>query len=180
MLIAFLFWGYVLPKIESFGIDSIKILKVGLPISYAVLFTIIYLGQKAGATLFAFYILASIVISLTQPAIALTFAKNFAGKALTSFNVFLFSGTFFMQWGIGLIIDFCTYLGFERVFSYQVSFFCFLLLCIPLTYLHISPFPMVSYYLNHSTSNYDVALKKSLCYKNSLMYHVKGLSEKIR
>jgi MFS family permease len=130
MLIAFLFWGYVLPKIESFGIDSIKILKVGLPISYAVLFMIIYLGQKAGATLFASYILASIVISLTQPAIALTFAKNFAGKALTSFNVFLFSGTFFMQWGIGLIIDFCTYLGFERVFSYQVSFFCFLLLCI--------------------------------------------------
>ncbi len=130
MLIAFLFWGYILPKIESFGIDSIKILKVGLPISYLVLFIIIYLGQKAGATLFASYILASIVISLTQPAIALTFAKNFAGKALTSFNVFLFSGTFFMQWGIGLIIDFCTYLGFERVFSYQISFFCFLLLCI--------------------------------------------------
>ena len=130
MLIAFLFWGYILPKIESFGIDSIKILKIGLPISYLVLFMIIYLGQKAGATLFAFYILASIVISLTQPAIALTFVKNFAGKALTSFNVFLFSGTFFMQWGIGLIIDFCTYLGFERVLSYQVSFFCFLLLCI--------------------------------------------------
>ena len=130
MLIAFLFWGYVLPKIESFGIDSIKILKVGLPISYSVLFMIIYLGQKAGATLFASYILASIVISLTQPAIALTFEKNFAGKALTSFNVFLFSGTFFMQWGIGLIIDFCTYLGLERVLSYQVSFFCFLLLCI--------------------------------------------------
>ena len=140
MLIAFLFWGYVLPKIESFGIDSIKILKVGLPISYAVLFMIIYLGQKAGATLFASYILASIVISLTQPAIALTFEKNFAGKALTSFNVFLFSGTFFMQWGIGLIIDFCTYLGLERVLSYQVSFFCFLLLCI-FCLLYTSPRP---------------------------------------
>ena len=140
MLIAFLFWGYVLPKIESFGIDSIKILKVGLPISYLVLFMIIYLGQKAGATLFAFYILASIVISLTQPAIALTFEKNFAGKALTSFNVFLFSGTFFMQWGIGLIIDFCTYLGLERVLSYQVSFFCFLLLCI-FCLLYTSPRP---------------------------------------
>ena len=130
MLIAFLFWGYILPKIESFGVDSIKIIKIGLPISYIVLFLIIYLGQKAGATLFALYILASIVISLTQPAIALTFAKNLAGKSLTSFNVFLFSGTFFMQWGIGLIIDFCGYLGLEKVYSYQVSFFCFLLLCI--------------------------------------------------
>ena len=130
MLIAFLFWGYILPKIESFGVDSIKIIKIGLPISYIVLFLIIYLGQKAGATLFAMYILASIVISLTQPAIALTFAKNLAGKSLTSFNVFLFSGTFFMQWGIGLIIDFCGYLGLEKVYSYQISFFCFLLLCI--------------------------------------------------
>ena len=130
MLIAFLFWGYILPKIESFGVDSIKIIKIGLPISYIVLFLIIYLGQKAGATLFALYILASIVISLTQPAIALTFAKNLAGKSLTSFNVFLFSGTFFMQWGIGLIIDFCGYLGLEKVYSYQISFFCFLLLCI--------------------------------------------------
>ncbi|MDB9978825.1 MFS transporter [Candidatus Pelagibacter sp.] len=130
MLIAFLFWGYILPKIESFGVDSIKIIKIGLPISYIVLFLIIYLGQKAGATLFALYILASIVISLTQPAIALTFAKNLAGKSLTSFNVFLFSGTFFMQWGIGLIIDFCGYLGLEKVYSYQISFFCFLILCI--------------------------------------------------
>jgi len=130
MLIAFLFWGYILPKIEAFGVDSIKIIKIGLPISYVVLFLIIYLGQKAGATLFALYILASIVISLTQPAIALTFAKNLAGKSLTSFNVFLFSGTFFMQWGIGLIIDFCGYLGLEKVYSYQISFFCFLLLCI--------------------------------------------------
>jgi len=130
MLIAFLFLGYILPKIESFGVDSIKIIKIGLPISYIVLFLIIYLGQKAGATLFALYILASIVISLTQPAIALTFAKNLAGKSLTSFNVFLFSGTFFMQWGIGLIIDFCGYLGLEKVYSYQISFFCFLLLCI--------------------------------------------------
>ena len=130
MLIAFLFWGYILPKIESLGVDSIKIIKIGLPISYIVLFLIIYLGQKAGATLFALYILASIVISLTQPAIALTFAKNLAGKSLTSFNVFLFSGTFFMQWGIGLIIDFCGYLGLEKVYSYQISFFCFLILCI--------------------------------------------------
>ena len=130
MLIAFLFWGYILPKIESFGVDSIKIIKIGLPISYIVLFLIIYLGQKAGATLFALYIFASVVISLTQPAIALTFAKNLAGKSLTSFNVFLFSGTFFMQWGIGLIIDFCGYLGLEKVYSYQISFFCFLLLCI--------------------------------------------------
>jgi len=38
---------------------------------------------------------------------------------------------------------------------------------------------MASYFLNHSTSNYDVALEKSLLYNNSLTNHAKGLSEKI-
>ena len=54
------------------------------------LFLIIILGDKAGATMFTLYILSSIVISLTQPAIALNFPTKLAGKSLTSFNVFLF------------------------------------------------------------------------------------------
>ena len=49
--------------------------------------------------------MTSIVISLTQPAIALNFSQSLAGKSLTSYNVFIHSGTFFMQWGIGLFID---------------------------------------------------------------------------
>ena len=79
---------------------------------------------------FTIYILTSIVISLTQPAIALSFPKNLAGKSLTSFNVLLFSGTFFMQWGIGLIIDYSKYLGFEEIKSYQIAFGIFLMICI--------------------------------------------------
>ena len=47
MLFAFMFWGYILPKLSSLGIDSIKIVKIGLPISYIILFCIIIMGQKA-------------------------------------------------------------------------------------------------------------------------------------
>ena len=92
-----------------------------MPISYISLLIIILAGKAAGAIYFTIYILTSIVISLTQPAIALSFDKKLAGKSLTSFNVLLFSGTFFMQWGIGLIIDYCKYLGFEQIKSYQIS-----------------------------------------------------------
>jgi len=55
----------------------------------------------------------------------------------------------------------------------------FLLLNILLTYQHIYPFPTASYYLNHSMSNCDVALEKSLLQNNSLMSYEKGLLEKI-
>ena len=41
MLFSFMAWGYILPKLSSFGIDSIRIVKFGLPLSYLVLFIII-------------------------------------------------------------------------------------------------------------------------------------------
>ena len=135
MLFAYFLWGYILPKISEIGFSTMRLLKFGLPISYISLLTIILLGESAGAVFFTIYIFTSIVISLTQPAIALYFPKNFAGKSLTSFNVLLFSGTFFMQWGIGLIIDYCQYLGFEQIKSYQISFSVFLIICI-LSYIY--------------------------------------------
>ena len=134
MLLSFFIWGYILPKFSDYGIDSIKLIKIGLPVSYIIFLSIILLGKNAGPSLFALYILTSIVISLTQPAVALNFSQNLAGKSLTSLNVFIHSGTFFIQWGIGLIIDFCNFLGFNKIHSYQISFSVFLILCI-LSYL---------------------------------------------
>ena len=134
MLFAFLIWGYLLPKFSEYGLDSIKIIKYGLPLNYLILFLIILLGQKAGAAMFTLYILSSIVLTLTHPAIALSFPQHLAGKSLTSFNVFIHSGTFFVQWGIGLIIDYCKNIGFDTVLSYKISFFVFLVICI-LSYL---------------------------------------------
>ena len=134
MLFAFLIWGYLLPKFSEYGLDSIKIVKYGLPLNYLILFLIILLGQKAGAAMFTLYILSSIVLTLTHPAIALSFPQHLAGKSLTSFNVFIHSGTFFVQWGIGLIIDYCKNIGFDTVLSYRISFFVFLIICI-LSYL---------------------------------------------
>jgi len=130
MLIAYFIWGYILPKISEIGLNTMRLIKFGLPISYIFLLIIILSGKSAGAVYFTIYILTSIVISLTQPAIALSFPRNLAGKSLTSFNVLLFSGTFFMQWGIGLVIDYCKYLGFEQIKSYQISFSVFLIICI--------------------------------------------------
>jgi len=135
MLFGFLVWGYLLPKFSAYGIDSIKIVKIGLPFSYIIFLLIIIMGPKAGAPMFAIYILSSIVLSLTQPAVALNFSQQLAGKSLTSFNVFIHSGTFFVQWGIGLIIDLCKNMGLDTVLSYKISFTVFLIICI-ISYLY--------------------------------------------
>ncbi len=135
MLFAFFIFGYILPKITKLGVESMKLMKLGLPISYLSLLFIIILGENAGALHFAIYILTSIVLTLTQPAVALSFPTSLAGKSLTSFNLLIFVGTFVMQWGIGLIIDFCQFLGREEVKSFKISFTVYLIICI-LSYLY--------------------------------------------
>ena len=135
MLIAFFVWGYILPKISNLGIGTMKLIKFGLPISYLSLLIIIISGENAGAIHFIIYIFTSIVLSLTQPAVAMRFSTSLAGKSLTSFNLLIFLGTFIMQWGIGLVIDLSQLLGKGEIQSFQISFTVYLIICI-LSYLY--------------------------------------------
>ncbi len=130
MLIAFFIFGYILPKITKLGFDSMKLMKFGLPISYLSLLVIIISGENAGAIHFTIYILTSIVLTLAQPAVALSFPTSLAGKSLTSFNLLIFVGTFIMQWGIGLIIDLSQFFGSEEILSFQISFSLYLIICL--------------------------------------------------
>ena len=134
-LIGFFVWGYFLPKISKYGLNSFKLMKFGIPISYLVLLSIVILGSKVGVFLLTLYILTSIVLSLSQPAVALSFPKHLAGKSLTSFNLIIFLGTFVTQWGIGLIIDLSQSFGKSEIASFQISFFVYLLCCI-ISYLY--------------------------------------------
>ena len=135
MLIGFFVWGYFLPKISKYGLSSFKLMKFGLPISYLVLLSIVILGSKVGVFLLTIYILTSIVLSLSQPAVALSFPKHLAGKSLTSFNLIIFLGTFVTQWGIGLIIDLAQSFGKSEIVSFQISFFVYFLCCV-ISYLY--------------------------------------------
>ena len=129
-LIGFFLWGYFLPKISKYSLNSFKLMKFGLPISYLVLLSIIIKGSNAGAFLFTIYILTSIVLTVVQPAVGLSFPKRLAGKSLTSYNLVIFLGTFIMQWGMGLIIDFSHSMGKSEILSFQISFFVYFILCI--------------------------------------------------
>jgi len=130
MLVAFFVFGYILPKITKLGLETIRLMKFGLPVSYLSLLVIIISGENAGVIHFTIYILTSIVLTLTQPAVALSFPTSLAGKSLTSFNLLIFVGTFLMQWGIGLVIDLCQFLGKGEIQSFQISFFVYFIICI--------------------------------------------------
>ena len=140
MLISFFLWGYFLPKIISLGFSVLKILKLGLPISFLVMLIIIILGSKAGTFYISLFILSSIFLTVIQPAVGLSFQSHLAGKALTSFNLLIFLGTFVMQWFIGLVIDLVKSFGYNEIIGFKTScsFFLFLSLASYIFFLIIN------------------------------------------
>ncbi len=128
MLVSFFMWGYFLPKISDMGFSSIRILKLGLPISFFVMLVIILLGPKAGTFYITIFILSSIFLSVTQPAVGLSFSGYSAGKALTSFNLLIFTGTFVMQWLMGFVIDITKGFGYSEIVAFKSAFSTFLIL----------------------------------------------------
>jgi MFS family permease len=134
MLISFLVWGYFVPKFSKNVNDSIRLLKIGAPLSLCVLILIIYLGPKAGFIHWALFIVSSIFLSLTQPAVGMAFSLSNAGKALTSFNLLIFIGAFFIQWIIGLIIDAGIAFNLSEIDSFKLAM-TFVLITSLLSYL---------------------------------------------
>ncbi|MDC0949624.1 MFS transporter [Candidatus Pelagibacter sp.] len=134
MLISFLVWGYFVPKFSKNVNDAIRLLKIGAPLSLCVLMLIIYLGPKAGSIHWALFIVSSIFLSLTQPAVGMAFSISNAGKALTSFNLLIFIGAFFIQWIIGLIIDAGIAFNLSEIDSFKVAM-TFVLITSLLSYL---------------------------------------------
>ncbi|NCU70717.1 MAG: MFS transporter [Candidatus Fonsibacter lacus] len=135
MLVTFFIWGFINPYFHKKGISTDKIIIAGVPLSFLALGFIIYSGTNVSGLHFALFLIASVFVSLAQPAVGMTFPNAIAGKALSSYNLVLFLGTFTVQWAIGVLIDLFKSFGYNTVLSYQISFSIFALCCI-LSYLY--------------------------------------------
>jgi MFS family permease len=121
MLLSFLIWGYFVPKFSKNVNDAIRLLKYGSPLSLLVLGLIIFLGPNTESIHWALFIVSAVFLSLIQPAVGMAFSVSNAGKALTSYNLLIFIGAFFLQWIIGLIIDLGLSLNYSEIVSFQLA-----------------------------------------------------------
>jgi hypothetical protein len=60
----------------------------------------------------------------------MAFAPAMAGRALSAYNLVIFSGVFAVQWGIGLGVDALVRIGLHELRAYQLSMGLFLVCCI--------------------------------------------------
>lgn len=105
MLTTFWLWGMVNPHLVQRGLRAERLIAWGLPISLCVLAAIVGLGRHAGWPWWALFCVSSTFVSLSQPAVAQALPAQAAGRALSAFNLVIFSGIFTVQWTIGLLVD---------------------------------------------------------------------------
>jgi hypothetical protein len=129
MLCTFWTWGMVGPWLAHRGWSADRLIGRGLPASFLVLALVIAspeaLKPHAGALL-ALYCVTCSFVTPSQPAVAMAFPPELAGRALTAFNLVIFLGVFAIQWGIGLAIDGLMAVGASQAAAYRLAFAAFL------------------------------------------------------
>ncbi|TNF62202.1 MAG: MFS transporter [Burkholderiales bacterium] len=134
MLCTFWLWGVVSPGLARRGLTPERLIAAGLPLSFLPLALIVGLGEDAGWGLWALFCVSSTFVSLSQPAVALAMPPQAAGRALSAFNLVIFSGIFLVQWGIGVAIDALSVFGWSEPARFRGAVALFGLCCV-LAYL---------------------------------------------
>ena len=119
MLLAFLGWGLVVPRLYRAGWTAPRLIGWGVPLSLAVLVLAIVLGERATAWNWALFCVSCSVVSLSQPAVGQAFPAELAGRALSAYNLVIFAGIFALQWGLGLAIDAFVQAGASTLSAYR-------------------------------------------------------------
>ena len=133
MLLTFWAWGLINPWLARRGWHTDRLVTRVLPYSFVVLALIIIAPEPMLAwsgALWALYCVCCTVVSLTQPAVGMAFAPAMAGRALSAYNLVIFSGVFAVQWGVGLGIDALRRIGLPELLAFQLTMGLFLLCCI--------------------------------------------------
>lgn len=130
MLLAFMGWGVLMPRLVRRGYGAQRLMTWGLPLNLLVLAWIVFDPQPAGAVTWALWCVACTFVSLSQPAVGQSFAPQWAGRALSAYNLVIFAGVFCTQWGIGLLVDAARGWGWAPDAAFRLAFGIFGVSCL--------------------------------------------------
>jgi MFS family permease len=133
MLCTFWTWGMVNPVLARRGLGTDRLIAWGLPLSFAFLAILLIANKDLGSwtvPVFCLFCMSCTFVSLAQPSVGMAFPQALAGRALSAYNLVIFSGVFVVQWGIGLLIDAFGAAGLQQVQAFQAAFGVFGVLCL--------------------------------------------------
>lgn len=134
MLLAFMAWGFVVPRLYAHGWTAHALIARGMPLPVIVLVLGVVLGPEATAWVWGLFCVTSTFVSLSQPAIGQAFPAALAGRALSAYNLAIFAGVFALQWSMGAVVDGLVAAGWSTVSAFQGAF-ALLAVCCSLSYV---------------------------------------------
>jgi len=127
MLFTFWAWGWLNPWLSRRGWHANLLMTWGIPLNLLVQAVLVVVGPGTGTLAWAMFCMTNSVVSLAQPAVGLAFPPALAGRALSAFNLVIFSGVFAVQWGFGLLVDGFLLLGATTPEAFQAAMGLFLM-----------------------------------------------------
>jgi MFS family permease len=129
MLCTFWIWGWVNPRLAHQGWHADRLIAWGTPASLLALAAICVAGPAAQWWAWAAFCMGCSFMSLAQPAVGMAFPQALAGRALSAYNLVVFTGVFVVQWGIGLLIDMFKSQGMDTLSAFRAAFGVFFICC---------------------------------------------------
>lgn len=105
MLLAFLSWGLMLPRLLARGWHAIDVVAWGTWLGIGLLAVVAWRGAQAGALWWAAALVGLTPVAVSQIQVSQAFPREAAGRANGAMNFALMLGSFAVQWGLGALAD---------------------------------------------------------------------------
>jgi predicted MFS family arabinose efflux permease len=105
LLGCYLLLSWLAPRIGPGRDALVPIVAIGTLFVVAVEVGIAFAGGPSAWLAWLALAAAATHYAIVQPRVGLVFPPELAGRALTAFNLVIFTGIFFTQWGFGLVVD---------------------------------------------------------------------------
>jgi sugar phosphate permease len=105
LLLSFMALGWLAPRVSAARSALARIVAIGTLLVVALELCIALAPGPSAWLVWLGYGTAATVYTLVQPRVGQAFPQHLAGRALTGFNLVIFSWMFLSQWGFGVAID---------------------------------------------------------------------------
>jgi predicted MFS family arabinose efflux permease len=125
MLVSFWIWGWITPDLHRHGITVERLITWGAPTTHIAMAWLVLQGPVTPSwipVMLTLFCVCSTFVSLTQSLVGLSFPQHLAGRALSSYNLVIFTGVFIIQGTIGYSIDALQSHGFSLISAFQWTF----------------------------------------------------------
>ncbi|HMS78033.1 MAG TPA: MFS transporter [Burkholderiaceae bacterium] len=128
LMLCFLALGWVAPRVGAERAALARVVAIGTVAVVALELAIAWAHGPSAWWLWLAYAAAATVYTLVQPRVGLAFPAHLAGRALTGFNLLIFSWMFASQWGFGLAIDAFRSGGLDEIAAFRAAMVAFAVL----------------------------------------------------